>query len=467
MEKAFLKSEQLIKLMLTFIAENPHVFSQNKLDKWFRSSEFDETAKREMMHFLILQGLKLKNALLIQALQNIQPYFNVAVMTLDNEQGKVLHQLQSQTNAHYYTERMLTITSSIVKMTYKDALVSVIERSQSKPYEDNPTVLQKTEFKAYLRCINDKLDAGILPLPFMERFMICDEHHWFCGEIYIDANRAVSLLFLDSLGYMQAFEGNYYSDLAYDFYNTFTIEHKSVFVAKEQRLNEFQGFCSVIAEDDLHHLFTIARYLPPEFSDSGLFGYLESHIEDTIEYPLEEEEEEEDEEEQESHSNPMAINGCKLPLKLMRVMQSTRLIQDKIEDGAVLPAIISSYSPEEQTHPFNKKQDTAIDSARKGVDYSENDAKKLINIRAKEVLLPKLIEYVDEFLQHEFNSKSLTDFEKQFEPYTLAGFQSRMEQTVLAGQRDMTQHYRDTLGKKRGREPGTNDDERQNKRSSY
>src|SRR3990167_5569816 len=111
-----------------------------------------------------------------------------------------------ETRANYIAEKIRHFEEGFGHLVYADGLLACAQIKASKSdYDFNPTVLRGplefanspedlAEFRAYLSIIKQ---SGKKPL--RERFIITGQH-WITGDIQIDADGKVQVLFLDSMG---------------------------------------------------------------------------------------------------------------------------------------------------------------------------------------------------------------------------------------------------------------------------
>jgi hypothetical protein len=171
------------------------------------------------------------------------------------------------------------------------------------------------------------------PPPHRERFIIADKH-WVTCDINITVDGQVSVIFLDSLGLenIKTFQTHAATKKVAKIFPGATIYVPNI-------IKQGAGIgCSVFALDDLTHLFTLERYLESRFNLSGLHGYL-------AEQKLASKSETKDEAELENDGEAFVITACKLPLPLIRTMQSKDLFH-----------IIDERPQEEKDVPVNKKK---------------------------------------------------------------------------------------------------------------
>jgi hypothetical protein len=421
----FISSPTLSSSMQQFLCSNleyiqyaEELLQSNHPDIWKENFTLD----------LLNKSITLKNALLIQRLQKL-PYFNKALETLNETELATLNQLRNQKYPRYYSARVLSTTAGLGRRKYTDALVSALEKKERKAYPYNPTILQTKEFHEYLLCLDEAIQAKTISPPLKEKFMVCGEH-WIAGEIYIDSDNQVKILLLDSLSHgleIINIDGTYFWDLAQAIHEVFANESYTIYIPEERRQNSPKG-CSVIAENDLHYLFTFDNFSPED-----LFTYLEKNaiclFEEPEEYSESESEaeysndSEDDAEDESTYINSIKehIYSCALPLKFMRLTQSRKLLQS--EDGE--PSIIHSRDEEEQNRPFNKKKMTPLSAAREGVDFHQKNG-KLANTRIEDVLLTKLSQRTDSFLQKKLQTLSLEELKQQLSTVALSSFKERI-----------------------------------------
>lgn len=157
-------------------------------------------------------------------------------------------------------------------VNYQGALLTVAVMNKRKPYSFKPVVLKDTtEFKDFVQYLKQQ------PHPVRERFLIApDKKHWISGDLYIDKNGTMNILFIDSLGIKKDLNINYAEATARDSAGIIAenFEKYNIYVTHERR-QEFGRACHIYSFDDLIHLYTVEKYLDKEYKNKGLFAYLE------------------------------------------------------------------------------------------------------------------------------------------------------------------------------------------------
>ena len=240
-------------------------------------------------------------------------------------------------------------------MKHDGALLTVAQIASRKSYPFSPVVIDcgnrnYDKFKEFMALVKSAAP------PCRERFILTGEH-WICGDLEIDKEGNLKVLFLDSLGTEMQEKGqpvvldnNYveYSDLVAYIKKEF--QHNiTCYFSSEIRQHDNDG-CHVFALDDARHLYTVEqkKYLPEKYKESGLFGYLDDHANGIY------------------ANNPMLteqvrtveIKLCDLPLGFDRSMQTRRLFD-----------VIKNRSSEEVNTIIDKK-------GRKAQEIAEADFKK-------------------------------------------------------------------------------------------
>src|SRR3990167_8388313 len=225
-----------------------------------------------------------------------------------------------ETRANYIAEKIRHFEEGFGHLVYADGLLACAQIKASKSdYDFNPTVLRGplefanspedlAEFRAYLSIIKQ---SGKKPL--RERFIITGQH-WITGDIQIDADGKVQVLFLDSMGLEYPVTSMHINtaDIINEFSNVFP--DASIYFSKTRRQASGPG-CSVFALDDVRHLFTVEKYLQSQYT--GLFSYLAAQVGSSgnMAEPYRER----------KLANGGTVHCIPIPLSLMRTTLSSRL----------------------------------------------------------------------------------------------------------------------------------------------
>lgn len=266
----------------------------------------------------------------LKKLDNQQEFdFNRAIkaMNLNSEGIAQLNKLISADTekAIYVNKKISPFVNGFGNIKYEDGLLAIAERKErKKTYVFNPTLINnEDELKNYLIALNKA------PRPVTQRFILSGTH-WTSGEINISAEGKINVLHIDAVG------GDNSLDIYMDKIKIFNqiFPNCDLYYSQEKRQNAIG--CSVFAFDDAAHLFTLR--LEDRYKDTKLFGYLAKHNE-KIELSID--------------GETVRIILCKLPIALIRTMQSRDLLNKDIPERPLA----------EQTQPVNKKHQTAKESA--------------------------------------------------------------------------------------------------------
>ncbi len=284
------------------------------------------------------------------------------------------------------TRSMGRITSD-TNTTAATILLAAIKQAKENNYDFSPTVImydhRQQDFLDYLKHL-----ITLAP-PIRERFLLTGAH-WRSGEIEIDDTGHVKLFILDpSGGGLGAYEMKHIGEIIADKKITF-------YFTKDQRQHSLSG-CSVFALDDVRHFHTIEKYAA---QGKTLFQQLDERIvpDQTMEI-----------------SENINAYFCKLPVSLMRTMQS-RGVFTTIET--------------EKDHIINKAGKTATDSTKTlfSVDNFGAPEKNIRLDNKREKMAQRVGDFIDECIQHnpEEGYKRLCNLAHE---HTLEAFIHRTTQT--------------------------------------
>jgi hypothetical protein len=320
---------------------------------------FPQRIQENQLQNIIPLCIKKYHAFLLSELKRIYPdaYARICSKDIDKTAQTKADGLLSITDKKAFTNYMMEFVNGFGKITYDGALLTsaqIAERKNSKKdaYTFNPTIIRENEFPAYL----DILASA--PKPSRERFVIAGDKHWITGDIQINSDGRVSILFIDSLGLsaQQESKDNVLIiaistvELIKQFSRVFS--DADIHFSIDKRQNIPKG-CSAFALDDARHLFVVEKYLPKQYHDAGLHGYLADASKNGNAIKILDNSEDTNLFEQKF--DEINVNACHIPLPFMRTMQSRDLLKN----------IDSPYrSQAEKSAPINKKGELASHVAK-------------------------------------------------------------------------------------------------------
>lgn len=356
----------------------------------------DGSAKQDIFSKILLKSIEKGFGTAIMMLKEDFPDLYVdTVESLGEKENKKLNEILGVEDIVFYTNLMMEFTIKFGKINYDGGLLTAAQVSKRKEYDYHPTILPYEKLSNYLEILKDA------PHPIREKFVLAGPH-WICGEISIDQQGEVKILLVDSLG-TQLKDVLFKEMLVPIIFGVFKDPPPTVYLDDIKRQNAAKG-CSTFALDDIQHLYVAEKYLPEEFAESGLFGFLEKNKKETLDF------------------EEGSITLCNIPLSLIRTAQTSKLA-DKIEERSI----------EEQSLPVNKKGETALVSATKG--YRINP---INNLRQNHRLNNKL-QGMAEHNHHYLVSTPKAEVEKEMQRFTLESLSEKM------GKVD----YQPVLGRKR------------------
>jgi hypothetical protein len=176
-----------------------------------------------------------------------------------------------------------------------------------------------------------------------------------------------------------------------DFESAFASVPHTLYLDNTKRQNSPTG-CSVFAIDDIHNLYVTEQYLPKEYKNSGLFGYLEKNSKQKVE------------------NNGNSIQLTALPIAFMRTAQTSRLEND----------ILGTRNEEEQKQPINKKGETAWSSAKKSY------RKAPITNRVQNLRVEDKLETIARHNHTFMITNPKQEIDKKMNQFTVASLQERL-----------------------------------------
>ena len=257
---------------------------------------------------------------------------------------------------------------------------AAVRHFKSAAYEFLPTVLDANKFSTYLKSVAE------LPYPVCERFVLIDPH-WRSGEIEITSEGHVNIFILNSTGYLEE-----HDLMRIKFHQIFKDKPVHLFFANEMRQFSDLG-CSVFALDDVRHFYTLDKY---SVEGKTLFEQLNARITQS-----------------ETIANHVIRHHCRLPVSLMRTMQSRRVFED-IEP--------------EQDLPINKYKLTADQSIRES--FIESQADGVIQNKRLDMKLNKMAIKVSQLIIDCLKQDPINGYDtltSLAEEHTLSAFQLRVK----------------------------------------
>ena len=254
-------------------------------------------------------------------------------------------------------------------------ILAAIREEKKIAYEFLPVILHYGEFSRYLTLVNG------LAKPARSKFIITGRH-WAAGEIEVTDHR-VSIFLSDSLGYTGSENACWFNQLLLsktDFNDIFSNIPVTVYYSYETRQKDAVS-CNIYALDDLRHLYTCMDYVPESelrtaaenaavqvnsVSQAKIFAFLNRTIE------------------VKRQINDIDLFFCKIPLSLLRTIQSTK-IQPNL-------AISKNYA-------INKSKHTFFQSFVK--DFVDNEDGKQLNLRTErkfDLMIQRLERCIAKFL---------------------------------------------------------------------
>ncbi|MBS0287627.1 MAG: hypothetical protein JSR17_10035 [Proteobacteria bacterium] len=397
------------------------------------SSDINEQKKLEFVKDLISNSIKYKNAQLIQTLENQYPeLFKQAkdLLKLDEAQKQLFQELQKNPDPQFYSYMMTQFTGDFGKINHEGGLLTCAATRTRKQaagkvdgYDFDPTVITDEQLGDYLQILKDAKK------PLHEKFVISGTH-WMSGEISIDANNQVKILFTDPIGediitQADGTKSHAISSFVKENVKTLTSVFNpadcEVFFDLTKRQNSPKG-CSAFALDDVMHLYSAEKRFGDGQENKDLFDYLaENTAEKRQVLSIEKD------------GCELFVNITKLPTSLMRTTQSSALIAPKVTDAGVTPSILGSRSIEEQESAVNKKGETARLSASKHF-ILDKGSQKTQNMRLK-FQLSKLSRFNDEYLK----KTSPDQIQRDLEHFSLSTLAQRLEVKHAKKEREATQ----------------------------
>lgn len=312
--------------------------------KYLLASNLSFAIKSQLVQNLLQLSIKKGNITTITLLQQQDPEsYNTAFKNLKIAEISRLSELLNVKDPEFYTKHMLQFTSGFGRINYEGGLLTATQIGQRKQtYTYEPTILQDDEFEDYLNILKNATP------PVREKFILTGTH-WICGEIEINEQGKVKALYIDSLGTEGMPIGTI--EAINDFHKVFNNVPHTLYIDNTKRQQAPAG-CSVFALDDVRQLYVVENYLPEQYKEKGLFGYLEDNTKET----------------QNISNNPIHIT--RLPIAFMRSAQTSRLETD----------ILGAREPNEQQLAVNKKGQTASVSVEKHM-RAHPVSQKLQNVR--------------------------------------------------------------------------------------
>lgn len=265
-------------------------------------------------------------------------------------------------------------------------ICAAIRQSKMERYDFNPTIIegpagfidnnlvntlagrppfdesQLQPFRNYLTFLKNT------PRPLRERFCITGQH-WITGDISIDANGKIQILILCSMGTdykglgMLHINTKKFIELIYEAFPEAEIYLPNI---KRQRTEE--PLCPVFALDDLRKLHTVEKYLPAEYKDTGLYGFLKAKSteqpgkhETTKIMPIKFTD-------KAGRERTHYLHCCAVPLPFMRSTQTSKLFLEMLNERK-----------SELSTPLNKSGEKLTPS--QPPHYFNNDKDKWVNMR--------------------------------------------------------------------------------------
>lgn len=248
---------------------------------------------------------------------------------------------------------------------------------KNKNYPFLETIINKDQINEYLSILQSTEKS------VREKFSIWGSVHWYCADIKIDKNKhKIKLLILDSLGVDCIMWTN---TLTGKIQATFPEYKFSIYINATQRQNDGYS-CSSFTLNDIKDLHKINHYLPEKYS-GDIFNFCKKNTllsRTTI--------------------TGMILNFTFLPLKMMRLTQSSTLLEN----------IIPERPLEEQSLPVNKKGQTALESSELGFLNKRN-------IRAR-LKLEKMLDKTSQYLM----DTPLDQISETMEEFDLSGLKKRL-----------------------------------------
>lgn len=232
----------------------------------------------------------------------------------------------------------------------KSDLMRLFACSLSKRYPLFMTFIEENQLTDFLSII--KLSKNPINEIFSIRTPSGFIPHWYTVQLKIVQDN-ITLLVVDSEGFMNArWNNSYLFQLSDKILQEFPEKKLSIYVSKVKRQHDMHS-CSTFSIYDVIDLHKMHHYLPKEFNND-IFAYAKNHTlgeGETISHY------------RQHKTDRFTLYFTRLPLRMMRAMQSTKLLNK----------IIPSYSLEEQTLPVNKNKETALISSSKKFIENKKD----------------------------------------------------------------------------------------------
>lgn len=313
----------------------------------------------------------------------------------------------SPPDPNFIARKIMEFNRGFGNITYEGGLVTAASVrakaiAKSKNYNFNPTILPKEQFQEYLTILKNA------ERPLRERFVLTGEH-WRSGDISIDQDGNVKVLFIDSVGF-----DNRLINIFSDFFKIFP--NATAYLDDTQRQHSQYG-CSVFTLDDIRHLFSIENNLGNKGKKVNLFDYLDNHKCGKMPF------------------NHYTINLTQLPASFMRTKQSRALIEDVVQvlptgEERVVVAVLPKRNPDEI---LNKKGQTVkqfleVETSDSPVNYYIHPETGGKRNRRLEYKLKKIAEN---------NHKHITNLSEQqlrdeMQQFTLEGLKQRLAKESYA-----------------------------------
>ncbi len=385
--------EVLTASQIPFIGKNDvKIF----VDSLIKSSSVNTTQldiSQAILDYALTQG----NGVVIQYMKDNYPQFLENYMEKANENNKsILKKYLDYVNRGDPTNSasvLFQFSNGLGKIEYDGGLLTfaqIHERKIKDQYDFNPTLLKEDEYNQYFKAIQD-CDG-----PLTEYFAVTGLH-WISGVIHKDSKGTVSLLIVDPLGFDK--DGDIFTeteDIIKDAKTIFSQNKLKIYFDGTRRQND-KVACSVIAIDDLQHLYTTEKNWQKQHFNENLFSFLRNNKIHKRKFT-------------DSDNDHFTLNLTTLPLTLMRTMQSRRL------EEVIIPSR-KGKEPE----IINKRGETAAQSSSRSF---------IFNLKANKKQNMRLVEKFQKMRQYNQQYLLTTDSKKIHETiklFTLEHFIQRIQ----------------------------------------